>query len=566
MRDRKQKRWFDSTLWVLGIVLALLVVPRFCLATGQVIEQDLTWFQFDYDIEDSKGYVSQNVDSRKPILIAQPKLTGGHYLSVVSFTVPALDWYVIDFSGSTLIGQFHHQILDSEGKDVAVFSGGILDSTPNPIMLRHGRKLILQPGDYQLLTQQQSQFNIATPTPFVMLEVDYLADIKRGNAITLIGLGILAGLGMLYLTLGLYRLRKTDLAYAVFILGNLLFNATSLLVFSDLFGVHWFTGASLPICISNMAYVFFVMRLLGIQSHNKPLLYKSGHAIIGLYAIVLLVGLLEPNWQMEMNRVGVGVFLGFGVICGISQLRSGVGIAKFYLLANLGFVLLGSIAISNNGLEGQPTLYMSHVGLLGVTIEVVLLSFVLAYQMHLTGREKASAVKAAQQSLALAQTDELTQLENRRAMDTALCEADESVGFAYLDLDGLKQCNDLKGHSFGDQLLTKFSRVLTQELKGEGRLFRIGGDEFGLLFDAQSTGVVKAAIYSTEQRLKKELYQPFGISFGIALREDYSSVYRMVEVADQRMYKHKTTRRVARTRTAHLPSEENTSSGTNAAS
>lgn len=541
------------------------MVPKVCFASSQALEQELTWYEFDYPIEESDLYINRGLLSRKPVLIAEPKLTGGHYLSMVQFTVPALDWYVIDFSGSTLIGQFRHQVVDADGNDVAIFSGGLLDTTPNPVMLRHGRKLILQPGEYQLFTQQQSQFNIATPTPFIMLEQDYLAEIKRGNAITLIGLGIFAGLGVLYLTLGIYRFRKTDLAYSAFILGNLLFNATSLLVFSDLFGLQWFRGASLPICFSNIAYIVFVTRLLGIQSHNTPLLYRAGQAIIGVYIVVLFAGFVFPHWQNEMNRYGVALFLGFGLLCGLSQLRRGVAIAKYYLLANLGFVILGGVAISQNGLEGRPTIYMSHIGLLGVAIEVVLLSFVLAYQMHIVGREKASALTEAKKSLVLAQTDDLTQVQNRRAMDTALCEANTTVGFAYLDLDGLKQCNDLNGHSFGDDLLVTFASKLTHELTGAARLFRIGGDEFGVLFEAPARTRVEAAIQQTERALQSDYYRPFGISYGIALREDCSSVYRMVELADQKMYKHKTSRRAERTRRQNPEEAVVTPTGTDGA-
>jgi diguanylate cyclase (GGDEF)-like protein len=551
----RQQQNSKSLLWVLWLALALTVMPKICFASSQPLVQELTWYEFDYPIEESDLYINRGLETRKPVLIAQPKLTGGHYLSMVQFTVPALDWYVIDFSGSTLIGQFRHHIIDADGNDVAIFSGGLLDDTPNPVMLRHGRKLILQPGEYQLFTQQQSQFNIATPTPFIMLEKDYLAEIKPGNAIALIGLGVFAGLGILYLTLGANRFRTTDLAYSAFIFGNFLFNATTLLVFSDLFGVQWYRGASLPICFSNIAYIVFVTRLLGIQSHNTPILYRLGQIIIGVYVVVLFAGFIFPHWQMEMNRYGVGLFLAFGLLCGLNQMRSGVAIAKYYLLANLGFVFLGSIAISQNGLEDRPTIYMSHIGLLGVAIEVVLLSFVLAYQMHIAGREKASALKAAKNSLVLAQTDDLTQIENRRAMDTALCEASPTAAFAYLDLDGLKQCNDLKGHRFGDELLVRFASRLTQDLAGAGRLFRIGGDEFGVLFDAQLRSRVETAIRQTELDIQSDYYAPFGISFGVALREECSSIYRMVEEADQSMYKHKTSRRAKR---IQRPSTEET--------
>ncbi len=514
---------------------------------GAALKQELTWYEFEQPYSTDQLYITSVVNDTPPKLIAQPRLTGGHYLSVVDITIPELDWYVIDFSGSTLVGQFRHQIIDSKGAVIAAFEGGVENSTPNPTMLRHSRSVILQPGDYQIFTQQTSQFNIATPTPFVMKQDQYLASIKLGNAITLVGLGIFCGLGILYLTLGLYRFRPTDLAYGIFIIGNLMFNGTTLLAFCDLLNIHWFRGASLPIAISNIAYIVFVMRLLDIDKVHTPKLMQLGHTIIGFYVVVFAAGFILSHYQNEMNRIGVAIFFSYGLLCGLTQLKRGLPIAKYYVLANIGFVLLGSIAISQNGIEGQPTLYMSHIGLMAVAVEVVLLSMVLAYQMHLVGREKAFALKEAELSLALAQTDELTQIENRRAMDVALKKVSYDMAFIYLDLDGLKQCNDQKGHAFGDEVLKAFAQSLSKRTNtNQGRLFRIGGDEFGLLFSAKHRTAVKQAIAETEAALQKSHYANFGISLGMAFRAEHSSAFRMVEAADQRMYKNKTTRRVVR--------------------
>jgi diguanylate cyclase (GGDEF)-like protein len=88
----------------------------------------------------------------------------------------------------------------------------------------------------------------------------------------------------------------------------------------------------------------------------------------------------------------------------------------------------------------------------------------------------------------LAQTDELTQLFNRRCLMQQLCRAvDESretsrrVGLLMLDLDGFKPVNDLYGHPAGDYLLRQVAGVIRDCIRTDDLPCRYGGDEFAIL-------------------------------------------------------------------------------------
>ncbi len=98
-----------------------------------------------------------------------------------------------------------------------------------------------------------------------MAEEEYIREINLGNTITLLGLGVFVGLFFYYLVLSVTRLSLVDLSYALFIAGNLVFNATTLHVLPQLMGVQWYGGASWPILFSNIAYIVFVMSLLQIS-------------------------------------------------------------------------------------------------------------------------------------------------------------------------------------------------------------------------------------------------------------------------------------------------------------
>jgi diguanylate cyclase (GGDEF)-like protein len=85
----------------------------------------------------------------------------------------------------------------------------------------------------------------------------------------------------------------------------------------------------------------------------------------------------------------------------------------------------------------------------------------------------------------LANTDKLTGLSNRIALDPFLEEAterafeqDTTLTFLFLDLDGFKQINDTYGHLEGDHLLKEVARRLTKHARQEDFVARMGGDEF----------------------------------------------------------------------------------------
>jgi diguanylate cyclase (GGDEF)-like protein len=84
-------------------------------------------------------------------------------------------------------------------------------------------------------------------------------------------------------------------------------------------------------------------------------------------------------------------------------------------------------------------------------------------------------------------TDGLTGLPNRAAFDAALAQLDCALpgdwALLVLDLDNLKVVNDTFGHPAGDCLLRTAATRIAAEADG-GRAFRIGGDEFAILLDA----------------------------------------------------------------------------------
>jgi GGDEF domain-containing protein len=84
-------------------------------------------------------------------------------------------------------------------------------------------------------------------------------------------------------------------------------------------------------------------------------------------------------------------------------------------------------------------------------------------------------------SYVLAYHDELTTLPGRRAFNEALLQLEEPYSIAVVDIDHFKKFNDNHGHETGDEVLRMVAARLAR-VTGGGRAFRVGGEEFSILF------------------------------------------------------------------------------------
>ncbi|MGA2042537.1 MAG: EAL domain-containing protein [Roseiarcus sp.] len=130
----------------------------------------------------------------------------------------------------------------------------------------------------------------------------------------------------------------------------------------------------------------------------------------------------------------------------------------------------------------------------------------------------------------LANTDGLTALPNRRhflaALNQTLRPATRDgrrfiVGL--IDLDGFKSVNDLHGHGVGDRVLVETARRLRELCDSDTLVASLGGDEFGVIIDAemndadiQALGVRLCAVLATPLALPGILVEISG-SIGFAV-------------------------------------------------
>jgi diguanylate cyclase (GGDEF)-like protein len=96
--------------------------------------------------------------------------------------------------------------------------------------------------------------------------------------------------------------------------------------------------------------------------------------------------------------------------------------------------------------------------------------------------------------------DELTGLPGRRALTERLENLGGRYVIAMLDVDHFKRLNDRYGHDVGDQALRMLGSKL-RKLRGGGRAYRFGGEEFALVFPGRDLAETQPVLESLRQQV-----------------------------------------------------------------
>jgi diguanylate cyclase (GGDEF)-like protein len=111
--------------------------------------------------------------------------------------------------------------------------------------------------------------------------------------------------------------------------------------------------------------------------------------------------------------------------------------------------------------------------------------------------------------------------------------ADRRLAVLMIDIDDFKAVNDRHGHQAGDVALKQLSARLSASLRGDDRLYRVGGDEFATILQvAEASEAARIAA-----RLRTAAQQgEITISVGIAIAHDDESAHELIDRADAAMY------------------------------
>jgi two-component system cell cycle response regulator len=398
-------------------------------------------------------------------------------------------------------------------------------------MVRHNRRGwllfaigigLLCTGDFYYTTQIVPQANPPFPT---LADVFYLA----GYPVLTVGLGMLlwnrlnrpalsmwldAGIGvsaMLMLSLGLLLGALTvTTGTTLQVIVALAYPLADFILLAMIAVVIALTGARLDraligaalalLVISVADVVFFYETNLGTWNDANPiaLLWPLGGALFAIAA-----------WSREPRTKVVPL----------------TGMRAMVLPSAFALTIIGY------GLIGNPPAVAEMIGSAGLIL--------LVARMLVGVRENSGLVDRLR-------LDPLTGLGNRGSLSTDLARGmafHRTQTLVLADLDGFKLYNDAFGHPAGDAMLRRLSSALSEAV-GPTHAYRIGGDEFCILLDGDLTATeeTRAKIGAALSEQGKGFH--VGVSLGAAqLPDESTNPEEAIQIADQRMYATKDTRR-----------------------
>ena len=105
-----------------------------------------------------------------------------------------------------------------------------------------------------------------------------------------------------------------------------------------------------------------------------------------------------------------------------------------------------------------------------------------------------------------------------------------------IDLDGLGEINDQRGHLVGDQVLAQVGRVFQEFMNAQYVFGRIGGDEFGVWFPYRSRQAIQHDLDSMQAYLTQRL-PGISLTLGFAIMgRDGTTAEALYSIADRRLY------------------------------
>lgn len=140
----------------------------------------------------------------------------------------------------------------------------------------------------------------------------------------------------------------------------------------------------------------------------------------------------------------------------------------------------------------------------------------------------------------LSSIDLLTGVYNRNEMNNYMekllsDEDDFSIGLLFIDINGLKKVNDIKGHLMGDALIKRAADIL-KSIFDYTKIFRAGGDEFVIVVERVKEKELKEIITKIKEKATK---RDVSLAIGYSIKKSRKEILQALKEADEAMYEDK---------------------------
>ncbi len=275
---------------------------------------------------------------------------------------------------------------------------------------------------------------------------------------------------------------------------------------------------------------------------------------IGIVPIVdfCLINILHFLKMVDMSNMlpltHISIFAVSGTICyahikagAFTRSRSETGVSDMGVIGF--FILVISVLIdifhyyTSNYIDG------SRYCRIGLLIFVLFLAF---DTMNMTITDQID-MKKAEVYKTLAFTDSLTGLGNRQAYEQEIERINEReelldhLVVGVLDLNNLKGTNDSLGHAEGDRYIISSSDIVQSYFGKIAKIFRIGGDEFAVLFTGHDSDIYFETEANMFDDIMNGVRQDVNFAYGSAVYNHITdrNAEDTIRRADEKMYSSK---------------------------
>lgn len=306
-----------------------------------------------------------------------------------------------------------------------------------------------------------------------------------------------------------------------------------LIILTNFIGVHLSTGTPLTPGLNAASLLFAVIvARLTHWLRNRGATPSPGGMVKEMRKVLLVAVLLSTGtgaWCLDaFNHSNPDQANYVVLFASLTALGCAYGLGVFPIAARLPLLLIALPLAFRLIWAGGASHVVAGISLTLVTLLMLRLLGIqnrgfarivhsrteIAAERERARRAEREALDEKSKAKAIAETDFLTGLANRRAfidsLEAAIDAASaggEGYALAMVDLDGFKPINDIFGHAAGDAILREVGRRLARAAGEGATVARMGGDEFALLLPGRDGEAAEA--FGTE--ICAELRRPIPI-------------------------------------------------------
>jgi diguanylate cyclase (GGDEF)-like protein len=232
--------------------------------------------------------------------------------------------------------------------------------------------------------------------------------------------------------------------------------------------------------------------------------------VVALTSVVAAFDMLFPAWMADrMFNVAIIVVTGTLVIGSILAAMRGSRTVWVYLVGWAPALAILGLRIMRNFMLLPQDDAVDLAGFGALAWQSLILSLAIADRFRQLRLDADSAEIERQTLRRVATTDPLTGLGNRALFQSLLDQGvvrRGGIDVIAVDIDYLKQTNDMAGHDAGDALIVAVAERLAAAAGPMATIARVGGDEFVIVLE----GMARARLAAVKQMI--------ALSAGVALR------------------------------------------------